>query len=95
MMDERFTQAAALFHQASRLLADLTALGARLPDPNLSARIPSGWTEAHSYSNCVERLRGGMASALSLVMTDLQIRNEGHILDALTPRESKSSEDDK
>jgi hypothetical protein len=43
----------------------------------------------------VERLRGGMASALSLVMTDLQIRNEGHILDALTPRESKSPEDDK
>jgi hypothetical protein len=57
MTDERFTQAAALFHQASRLLADLTALRARLPDPNFSARIPSGWTEAHSYSNCVERLR--------------------------------------
>src|SRR4029453_12806363 len=41
MMDERFTQAAALFQQASLLLADLTALGARLPDPNFSARIPS------------------------------------------------------
>jgi len=89
MTDERFTQTAALFHQAGRLLSDLTAVGQSLPKPEMSARWSADWSEAHSYAICVERLRSNLAATLRLVMTDLQVRNDRQILEALIPPERR------
>jgi hypothetical protein len=68
MTDDRRTQAA-LFHQASKLRSDLTAVASLLPKPDFSPIRPSGWTDAHSYANCVERLRDVLDT--SFVVSDL------------------------
>jgi hypothetical protein len=60
MTTGRSRDAARLFDEAARLLSNLTAAGKALPPPNFSASKPSDWTEAHSYANCVERLRDAL-----------------------------------
>jgi hypothetical protein len=89
VIDERFTQAAALFHQASRLLSDLNALAQHLPEPAITSGRPPDWSEARSYANCVGRLRVALEGALRIVMMDLRIRQEEQILEALIPPECR------
>jgi|SoiMetStandDraft_2_1073263.scaffolds.fasta_scaffold154702_3 hypothetical protein len=84
MTDQRYEQAAELFKQASKLLSDLTALGRRLPPPDMrSGKLPPDWNEEKSYGLCVDLLRLNLDSTIQRVQMDLGIRKEFQISAAL------------
>jgi hypothetical protein len=89
--DERtHDEAARLFHDAWKLLSDLSALQKRLPAPNrTTARRPPDWNESLSYAECVETLRAGIRGTLHIVGTNLRTREESQILEALLPPSAK------
>jgi hypothetical protein len=91
MQDERATQAAALFHQAHRLLDDLIALRRRLPEPNMPIRgpLPPDWNQFRSYAVCLETLAISLRQALWNIDKGLEFRNEWRIRDALMPPSAK------
>lgn len=92
--DDRAHDTARLFHDAWRLLSDLSALQKRLPAPNrATARRPPDWNDSRSYAECVDTLRASMRGALHSVCTNLRIREESHILDALLPPTARYSRD--
>jgi hypothetical protein len=85
--DERtHDEAARLFHDAWKLLSDLSALQKRLPAPNwTTARRPPDWNESLS----VETLQAGIRGTLHIVGTNLRTREESQILEALLPPSAK------
>jgi hypothetical protein len=88
--NESTQQAARLFQEAWRLLADLTELQRRLPEPRLPTRpgpLPPDWDDARSYAQCVDSLRGSLEFSLQNIVTSLGFRNEWHIQSALLPPE--------
>jgi hypothetical protein len=93
--DERaHDEAARLFHEAWRLLSELSALQKRLPAPNrTSARRSPAWNESMSYAECVETLRAGIRGTLHVVGTNLRSREESQILEALLPPSAKHLRD--
>jgi hypothetical protein len=94
-VDERaLDEAARLFHDAWKLLSDLSALQKRLPAPNrTSARRSPDWNESLSYAECVETLRAGIRGTLRVVGTNLRAREESQILEALLPPSAKHLRD--
>jgi hypothetical protein len=91
MPDERVTSAVKLFQDAWDLLSDLTALKARLPDPNMrpTGPLPADWNEYRSYAVCVDSLRIDLGLALWKVIQGLESRKELQIRDALLPPGAK------
>ena len=91
--DRNTQQAARLFQEAWRLLADLTELQRRLPEPRLPTRpgpLPSDWDDARSYAQCVASLRVSLDFSLNQIVSSLGFRNEWHIQRELLPPERRA-----
>jgi len=90
MRDESVARATELFHQASRLLSDLTALGRSLPEPNMPDKgLPPNWNDRQSYALCVAQLRRQLDFVFGTIKQSLQIRNELHIASVLFPPQAE------
>ena len=83
--DDGGDEAARLFHDGWNLLADLTHLRKRLPDPIGPRGLPPESSTSHGYADCVEQLRRSLDLSLRRIIKELEIRHQWQIRAELLP----------
>ena len=84
--DDGGAEAARLFHDAWNLLADLTRLRKRLPDPMVPPEVlPPQSSASRSYADSVEQLRRSLDLSLRRIIKELEIRSDWRVRAELLP----------